>query len=49
MEKFSFIFENNDSLILHCWQMFYDSANEWKIKVCEAEQPQHRKVTEKVK
>ena len=28
MEKFSFIFENNDSLILHCWQMFYDSANE---------------------
>ena len=24
-----------------CQQILYDSANEWKSKACEAEQPQH--------
>ena len=47
MKESSFIIDNNGSLISQCQRIQYDSANEWKTKVCEAEQPQHHMAIEK--
>ena len=47
MEESSFIIDNNGSLISQCQRIQYDSANELKTKVCEAEQPQHQMAIEK--
>ena len=45
--KSSLIIDNNGSLISQCQGIQYDSANELKTKVCEAEQPQHHMAIEK--
>ena len=47
VEESSFISNNNRSLIPQCQRIQYDSANEWKRNVCEAEQPQHHMTIEK--
>ena len=47
MKELSFIIDNNGSLISQCQRIQYDSANELKTKVCEAEQPQHHMAIEK--
>ena len=47
VKESSFIIDNNGSLISQCQQIQYDSTNEWKTKVCEAEQPQYHVVIKK--
>ena len=47
VKEASFIIDNNDSLISKCRRIQYDSANEWKPSVCEAEQPQHHMAIKK--
>ena len=47
VKKSSFIIDNNGSLISQRQRIQYDSANEWKTKVCEAQQPQHHIVIKK--
>ena len=47
VEESSFIIDNNGSLISQRQRIQYDSTNEWKIKVCGAEQPQHHMTIEK--
>ena len=41
MQWSSFIIDKNGSLISQCQRSQYDSANEWKTKVCETEQSHH--------
>ena len=47
-EESCFIFENKSNLKSQYQRIQYDSANKWKTKVWEAEQPQHRKAIERV-
>ena len=47
VKESSFIIDNNGSLISQCQWIQYDSANEWKTNVCEAEQPQHHMAIKK--
>ena len=47
VEESSFIIDNSGSLISQCQRIQYDSANKWKTKVCEEEQPQHHVPIEK--
>ena len=47
VEESSVIIDNNGSLISQCQRIHYNSANEWKTKVYEAEQAQHHMGIEK--
>ena len=49
LEKLSFIFDNNGSLISQYSRIQDDSINEWKTKFCETEQPQRHMTIKKVK
>ena len=47
VEESSFIVDDNGGLISQCKRIQYDSTNDWKIKVCESEQPQYHMTIEK--
>ena len=47
VKESSFINDNNGSLMSQCQRIQYASANEWKAKVCEAEQPQRHMAIKK--